>query len=320
MTRGTRLPTGALRRGYHAPASPALAVVPAASGRPAPLARILVSEDDPGIRQLYRTLLPAYGFELMSATGGDGDCTLDLALRCAPQLLITDLHKPGLDGYGLVAALRANQATADIPVLMVTAIDPWADPRRMRLGMADDHLVKPFHCEGLIARIAALLHLPAAGHDRLAARALADPCHEQYHAVTGLPCFHRLAAALPTYTARPGWAALGLQIVDGLHAGGMGRAVARDLLGRLAMAARRVAGGDLLLAHAGFDPLLVLVGPVEGVARAASELPARILALAGLPATPSPQIVLRYVDDRVGLGVSLATLRSALRSIEPQPR
>jgi CheY-like chemotaxis protein len=283
-----------------------------------PLARVLVSDDDPDIRQLYAALLLSHGFEYLGAPGGDGAATLELARRARPHLLITDLNKPGLDGRRLRAALRADSRTAQIPVLTVSAMDPWSGPRAAAPSPLDDYLLKPFAFEALLYRLVALLPLDAAGHDRLVERARRLPCFEHFHPVTGLPCLHTLAAALPRLTAAPGWAAISVTLAGfpGLVRR-LGRGGAEGLLARLGGIAG-AAGRGLVVAHPGFDPQIALVGPAGRLAQAAAAIVERFRAVRGRevqlhPHTPPPRLHLRYADDSAGLALQLPALRAALR-------
>jgi CheY-like chemotaxis protein len=284
---------------------------------PRPLARILVSDDDPAIRALYATLLNDHGFEVHSAPSGDGRITLDLALRVRPHLLLTDRHKPGLDGEALRAALRANPATAHLPILMVSTLDPWGVPLAAA-GPRDDFLLKPFPVEHLIYRLAALLPLTTADHDYLATRARRLPCYEHSHPVTGLPCLHSMARRLGPATSAPGWAALGAGLVgfSGLVRA-VGRPDAEGLLAHLGAIMAAVAGPGLLAAHAGFDPQIVLVGPKAAVDAAGAQILARFAAVqqraARLrPAMAPPRLCLRRADSAAGLTLGLPALRAAL--------
>ncbi len=291
------------------------AAQPEASFRP--LARVLVSDDDPDIRQLYATLLLSHGFEYLGAPGGDGTATLELARRARPHLLITDLNKPGLDGRRLRAALRADSRTAHIPVLTVTAMDSWNESLAGPSPL-DDYLLKPFTFESLLYRVVALLPLDPAGHDRLVERARQLPCFEHFHPVTGLPCLHTLAAALPRLTARPGWAAVSVTLAGFPSlVRRLGRGGAEGLLARLGGIAS-VAGRGLVVAHPGFDPQIALVGPAGRLAQAAAAIVERFMAVrrreAQLhPHAPPPRLHLRYADDRAGLALQLPALRAALR-------
>ena len=237
--------------------------MPPASFRP--LARVLVSDDDPDIRQIYATLLLQHGFAYLGASAGDGPATLALALRARPHLLITDVNKPGLDGHALRDALRADPRTAKIPVLTVTAMEPWSAPRRAAPSPLDDYFLKPFSFEALLYRVVALLPLDAAGHDGLVERAQRLPCYEHFHPVTGLPCLHTLANRLPEATAAPGWAALSVELAAFPRlVRGLGRPAADGLLARLGGIVRGAAGPQLLAAHPGFDARIALVGHSAG--------------------------------------------------------
>lgn len=275
------------------------------------LARILVSDDDVAISRLYSMLLPEYGFEVISAPGGDGAQTLDLARRAKPHLLITDLNKPSLSGAQVRAALRAERRTARLPILLASAIDQIGAQGRPERTAFDDYLLKPLTIDDLIHRIAALLPLSPSEHDLLAARALAAPDHSGYHPITGLACLHPVAEQIPAVTAQPGWAAcvIGIQHYAALVQA-QGRYVAEGVLTRLANIARAQAG-RLCVGHTGFDPQITLVGPAEQVAAAARQIEAAFAALRH----PQP-ISLRLIqtDSRHGAQLSLPALRALLSS------
>ncbi|MCS6880034.1 MAG: response regulator [Oscillochloridaceae bacterium] len=285
-----------------------------------PLARVLVSDDDPDIRQIYARLLTSHDFEYIGAPAGAGPATLDLAVRVRPHLLITDIHKPGFDGYRLRDMVRANPATAHIPVLIVSTMDPMSDPRLAPVGPLDDSFLKPFAFEALLYRVAALLPLGAAAHNQLVMQAQRFSCYEHFHPVTGLPCMHTLARALPALTARPGWAATSVSI-GGFAAltRRFGRPAAEGLLARLGSLVRAVAGPEVFAAHPGFDPQVALVGPREAVAAATAALAARFDSIQPwvarcAPQRPQPRLRLFHTDDRTGLEIGLLELRAALRS------
>lgn len=285
-----------------------------------PLARILVSDDDPAIRQIYAALLLEHGFEFSSAPSGDGAATLELARRARPHLLITDVNKPGLDGRALLAALRADPRTAHIPVLTVTAMEPWSAPRRAALSPLDDYLLKPFAFEALLYRVVALLPLSPADHDRLVERARRLPCLEHFHPVTGLPCLHTLDGRLPELTGAPGWAALSVELA-GFPAlvRGRGRFGAEGLLARLGGVVRAAAGPELFAAHVGFDPRIAVVGPAAAVAAAEARIVAGFEAVRGraaesAPQLPQPRLHLRRADSGAGVALRLPALRAALRA------
>ena len=287
----------------------------AAPAPPPPLARILISEDDPAIRALYAALLAEHGFETIGAPAGDGWATLELAARVRPQLLITDVNKPGLDGRALRATLRASPATATLPILTVSSLDPWGDAR----GPLDDYLVKPFLSEALVYRVAALLPLDRAAHDRLAELALRLPCYDEAHPVTGLPCMHVLARGLGAATAAPGWAALGVSLAGfpGMVRA-LGRPQAEGLLARLGAIVGRAAGRELLVGHTGLDGELGVVGPAARVAIVGEAVTGAFAAVRRraeqvAPYLPPPRLLLRRAGDGAGLGLGLNALRAGLR-------
>src|SRR2546422_330387 len=87
----------------------------------------------------------------------DGAQALDQIDRVGPDIIVLDLNMPGLDGYGVLSHLRSRPATADIPVIVLTAkSDEDNEVRVFELG-ADDFLTKPFRARALSARLEAVL-------------------------------------------------------------------------------------------------------------------------------------------------------------------
>jgi DNA-binding response OmpR family regulator len=120
--------------------------------------RILVIEDAQRMAQLLQKGLTEECYAVdVAADGVEG---LRLAQSGEYDLVILDVNLPGLDGFGVIRALR--QARSDVPVIMVTARDSVEDRVAGLDGGADDYLVKPFAFEELLARIRALLRRPGA--------------------------------------------------------------------------------------------------------------------------------------------------------------
>ena len=117
--------------------------------------RLLVVEDENDIRQLLRFNLEREGYAVLEADNGlDGLRTASLEL---PDLVVLDLMLPGLDGCEVCRRLKAQTATADTPVLMLTARGEEVDRiEGFTLG-ADDYVVKPFSVKELVLRIRAIL-------------------------------------------------------------------------------------------------------------------------------------------------------------------
>jgi len=117
------------------------------------MARILVVEDDPIIRQTVDYALRRAGFETDASDNGARG--LEIALKTHPDLILLDLMLPGLDGISFAEQVRKTDA--DVAIIMVTALD---QPRDMVRGLdsgADDYITKPFSMEELLARVRANL-------------------------------------------------------------------------------------------------------------------------------------------------------------------
>jgi DNA-binding response OmpR family regulator len=119
------------------------------------VSRILVVEDSADIAELLRHSLERAGHAVETIASGR-DALLRVRER-APDLVILDIMLPGMDGLQVCQALRADAATAAIPIIMLTARTEEADRvRGLEIG-ADDYVSKPFSPKELIARVAALL-------------------------------------------------------------------------------------------------------------------------------------------------------------------
>lgn len=138
-------------------------------------ARILLADDNADMRDyICRLLAPYWEVE----TAADGMQALEAAQRNPPDLILTDVMMPNLDGFGLLRGLRADKRTRDIPVIMLSArAGEEARVEGLEAG-ADDYLVKPFGARELIARIRTHLDIT---HLRRNAVELA-----QHDALTGL--------------------------------------------------------------------------------------------------------------------------------------
>jgi type II secretory ATPase GspE/PulE/Tfp pilus assembly ATPase PilB-like protein/CheY-like chemotaxis protein len=118
-------------------------------------ATVLLVEDEEPLRRVLRDLLEREGYNVLEA--GDGVLALDAVDRGAPDIVVLDLNLPRLDGYGVLSHLRARPATANLPVIVLTAKgDEDSEVRVFEYG-ASDFLTKPFRPRALSARILALL-------------------------------------------------------------------------------------------------------------------------------------------------------------------
>jgi len=150
---------------------------------------IVVADDDPDISAHLELTLQREGYEVYVAA--DGAEVLDLARRTHPDLVLLDVEMPERDGFEACRTLRADAATADTPIIMVTGHDETEEKVVGLDAGADDYLAKPFATAELLARVRSVLRRTTAlrasspltglpGNDRI--RAEIDRC---------------LAAALP---------------------------------------------------------------------------------------------------------------------------
>jgi type IV pilus assembly protein PilB len=113
--------------------------------------RILVVDDDPPLATVLREILEAENYEV--ATAGSGGEALTLLYRQAPDLVLTDLQMPGIDGLQLLQKIRGDLSTCQIPVVFLTVVDALdSEAEALNLG-ADDYITKPIERPRLLSRI-----------------------------------------------------------------------------------------------------------------------------------------------------------------------
>ena len=124
------------------------------------MSKLLIIEDEHTLLDATTTILSNAGYETFGAS--DGINGLRMAREQLPDLIVSDIMMPGLNGYELLEALRGDPTTATIPVIFLTALStPSAIRRGMNLG-ADDYLVKPFTVPHLFNAIKTRLERQAA--------------------------------------------------------------------------------------------------------------------------------------------------------------
>jgi two-component system cell cycle response regulator DivK len=117
--------------------------------------RILIADDRVEGRELVRAILEKDGYEVYEA--GDGLEAVDQARRIRPDLVILDLHMPGLDGFGTVALLRRDTTFASVPVLALTASAMMGDRERALTAGFTGYVTKPIRLAALRAEVTRLL-------------------------------------------------------------------------------------------------------------------------------------------------------------------
>lgn len=118
-------------------------------------ARILVVDDDPEIVHLFTYALRRAGYQVEGAL--DGQTALEHARQAPPDLIILDVMMPGIDGYEVARQLRAEAATATIPIVMLTARALIADQVEGLQAGANSYLVKPVTPSVLVNKVREIL-------------------------------------------------------------------------------------------------------------------------------------------------------------------
>lgn len=113
--------------------------------------RILVAEDEPINRSLFQRVLKAQGHEVLLAE--DGQQALEMACADQPDVILLDVMMPKLNGIEVCRRLKADPATAPIPILMITGSDERAVRIEGVAAGADDFLTKPVDHEELVLRV-----------------------------------------------------------------------------------------------------------------------------------------------------------------------
>ena len=267
--------------GWIQPADPPADADPASGARHG---RLLVVDDNADMRDYLRRLLRgAWDVEVCN----NGREALDAVRRRMPDIVLSDVMMPELDGFGLLAALRGDPATRDIPIMLLSArAGEEARLEGLQAG-ADDYLIKPFSSHDLAARIEVLrLRRQARMVDVAVARRtqsifsqapvaiaiLRGPEHvfEQANACYQEMVGPRALEGLPIRRAFPELEGQGIfELLDGVLAGG------QPYVGR-SVAVRFRRGEDEALTDCCFDfvyqPLIDDDGRTEGVAMVAFEV------------------------------------------------
>ncbi len=113
--------------------------------------KILVIEDEAGLRANVARFLKAEGYEVLTAENGASG--VDIAVKQMPDLIVCDIAMPEMDGFGVLFSLRENVTTSNIPFIFLTASTRTYDRNwGVDLG-ANDYITKPFKLEQLLGAI-----------------------------------------------------------------------------------------------------------------------------------------------------------------------
>ena len=121
---------------------------------------VLVVDDVPLNILLIKKMLSQYTFEIRTANGGQA--ALDAIAQKKPNLVLLDLMMPGIDGFEVIRRLRADDATKDLPIIILSALNPEQDiSKGFQLG-ANDFINKPIIMEKLLSSVTTQINLQAA--------------------------------------------------------------------------------------------------------------------------------------------------------------
>ncbi|TVP45730.1 MAG: response regulator [Halomonas sp.] len=119
------------------------------------MAKVLVVDDEPNIVLSLEFLMEQAGFEVVTAE--DGEQALARVNDTHPDLLLLDISLPGMSGFDVLERLRGEEATLNLPIIMLTAHGRDVEREKgMALG-ADDYITKPFSTQTLVDKVKALL-------------------------------------------------------------------------------------------------------------------------------------------------------------------
>jgi two-component system cell cycle response regulator DivK len=119
------------------------------------MAKVLIVEDNPANMKLATFLLQSAGHTVLGAT--NAEVGLTLALGEQPNLILMDIHLPGMDGLEATGVLKRDVATSAIPVIALTALAMKGDEERIRAAGCDGYIAKPMRYQEFLATIDAQL-------------------------------------------------------------------------------------------------------------------------------------------------------------------
>jgi len=119
------------------------------------MATILIVEDNVTNMKLSTFLLESADYTVLAATNAESGLTLARSQR--PDLILMDIHLPGMDGLEATALLKADEATRGIPVIALTALAMKGDEQRILAAGCDGYIAKPLDYKDFLATIKAKL-------------------------------------------------------------------------------------------------------------------------------------------------------------------
>jgi DNA-binding NarL/FixJ family response regulator len=143
--------------------------------------RLLVVDDEPNLLRAVSAALRAEGYEVAMARNGRE--ALVRVAESVPDLIISDIRMPGMDGYQLAGHLRSSPRTALVPLVFLTAKDETADRVAGFRSGVDAYITKPFEPDELLAVISSILNRVERTHAEIARLVGASSDEEQLSAI-----------------------------------------------------------------------------------------------------------------------------------------
>ena len=119
------------------------------------MAKILIAEDEPDIRELVAFMLRFAGYEVLSASNGEE--AVQAATREIPDLVLMDVRMPRMTGYDACRLMKANPVLRDVPVVFLSAKGQESEIQSGLEAGAEEYLLKPFSPDELTNRVRAIL-------------------------------------------------------------------------------------------------------------------------------------------------------------------
>jgi DNA-binding response OmpR family regulator/signal transduction histidine kinase len=119
--------------------------------------RILIVDDQLSVREVFRSLLMEQGYDLVFASNGPE--AMAAAVELIPDLILLDVMMPGMDGFEVCRQMRTHPILAEVPIIMVTALDDMGSVLQGLEAGADDFMTKPFNHAELQARVRTTVRL-----------------------------------------------------------------------------------------------------------------------------------------------------------------
>jgi len=119
------------------------------------MALVLIAEDEPQNRKLFRDILNRFGYQTVEAVNGRQ--AVEMARAHKPGLILMDIQMPVMDGWEAIKAIREDEATREIPALALTAFAVPGESRELAEAGFNDYVSKPISIKGFLAKVAEFL-------------------------------------------------------------------------------------------------------------------------------------------------------------------